>query len=379
MSQEEFLLKWNDHHASFFTIVEDLCRTEQLCDVTLACGGQVFETHKLILSVCSPYFRTLLNSRPDKHPIVYLKDVNPKHLEQLLSYMYRGEINVLQDDLGPLIETARGLQIKGLADAGGDGGGGGNNSRKEQKSGSQNGLASHQHNQPKRSRTTTPTPAPKMPRIEPGSHPGLSVPPLRLPTSPHPAPIPITRVVSPPSPPSHLNIAEEEEDEDEQQPIVEVDPGDNPNIKAEQSWMMASGEDSSEYEIPSEQFEQDMQAEDEQYIQAGNDALSGQQLVVGTPKTMHLNAIGNRSVSYNQESFVTAYYDVLVHGFTITKAAMKHQIPRKTLEYYVKGKATHDSYQKMGLPQPQEVVHQHSQQQYTSGSASEGKSLVETV
>jgi len=280
MSQEEFLLKWNDHHASFFTIVEDLCRTEQLCDVTLACGGQVFETHKLILSVCSPYFRTLLNSRPDKHPIVYLKDVNPKHLEQLLSYMYRGEINVLQDDLGPLIETARGLQIKGLADAGGDGGGGGNNSRKEQKSGSQNGLASHQHNQPKRSRTTTPTPAPKMPRIEPGSHPGLSVPPLRLPTSPHPAPIPITRVVSPPSPPSHLNIAEEEEDEDEQQPIVEVDPGDNPNIKAEQSWMMASGEDSSEYEIPSEQFEQDMQAEDEQYIQAGNDALSGQQLAM---------------------------------------------------------------------------------------------------
>ena len=112
MSQEEFLLKWNDHHASFFTIVEDLCRTEQLCDVTLACGGQVFETHKLILSVCSPYFRTLLNSRPDKHPIVYLKDVNPKHLEQLLSYMYRGEINVLQEDLGPLIETARGLQIK---------------------------------------------------------------------------------------------------------------------------------------------------------------------------------------------------------------------------------------------------------------------------
>jgi hypothetical protein len=42
--------------------------------------------------------------------------------------MYRGEINVLQDDLGPLIETARGLQIKGLADAGGSAGGGGTGS-----------------------------------------------------------------------------------------------------------------------------------------------------------------------------------------------------------------------------------------------------------
>ncbi len=41
MAQEEFLLKWNDHHVSFFNIVEELCRTEQLCDVTLACGGQV--------------------------------------------------------------------------------------------------------------------------------------------------------------------------------------------------------------------------------------------------------------------------------------------------------------------------------------------------
>ena len=38
-------------------------------------------------------------------------------MEQLLQYMYRGEINVLQDDLGPLIETARALQVKGLADA----------------------------------------------------------------------------------------------------------------------------------------------------------------------------------------------------------------------------------------------------------------------
>jgi len=340
MSQEEFLLKWNDHHASFFTIVEDLCRTEQLCDVTLACGGQVFETHKLILSVCSPYFRTLLNSRPDKHPIVYLKDVNPKHLEQLLSYMYRGEINVLQDDLGPLIETARGLQIKGLADAGGDGG----NSQQKQKS-SHNGLPSQPHNQPKRSRTSTPTPAPKMPRIEPGAIARTT-----------PAPIPITRVVSPPG--------QEEEDHS----IVEVDPGENPNVKSE-GWMSAGGDgEIADYEIPSEQFEQDMQAEDEQYIQAGNDALSGQQF---PQKAMHLNAIGNRNVSYNQESFVTAYYDVLIHGFTITKAATKHQIPRKTLEYYVKGKATNDSYQKMGLPQPQEL------QQYAYASEQQASLPVE--
>jgi len=129
--QEEFLLKWNDHHNSFFSIVQDLCASELLTDVTLACGAGepiIFEAHKLMLSVCSTFFRNILTrkSRHQAHPIVFLKDVEPRHMEQLLQYMYRGEINVLQDDLGPLIETARALQVKGLADAPpGAGGGGG--------------------------------------------------------------------------------------------------------------------------------------------------------------------------------------------------------------------------------------------------------------
>lgn len=122
--QEEFLLKWNDHHNSFFSIVQDLCASELLTDVTLACGSGepiIFEAHKLMLSVCSTFFRNILTrKRADRwqsHPIVFLKDVEPRHMEQLLQYMYRGEINVLQDDLAPLIETARALQVKGLADA----------------------------------------------------------------------------------------------------------------------------------------------------------------------------------------------------------------------------------------------------------------------
>ena len=94
-----------------------------------------------------------------------------------------------------------------------------------------------------------------MPRIEPGAIARTT-----------PAPIPITRVVSPPG--------QEEEDHS----IVEVDPGENPNLKSE-GWMSTGGDgEIADYEIPSEQFEQDMQAEDEQYIQAGNDALSGQQV-----------------------------------------------------------------------------------------------------
>jgi len=120
-AEDEFLLKWHDHHQSFFLLVEELVMREQLTDVTLACGHneeqQLLSAHSLMLSVCSPYFRTLLseNRHKEKHHIIHLHGVSSRHMQQLLVYMYRGEISISQDDLGPLIETARCLQIKGLA------------------------------------------------------------------------------------------------------------------------------------------------------------------------------------------------------------------------------------------------------------------------
>jgi len=120
-AEDEFLLKWHDHHQSFFLLVEELVMREQLTDVTLACGHneehQLLSAHSLMLSVCSPYFRTLLseNRHKEKHHIIHLHGVSSRHMQQLLVYIYRGEISISQDDLGPLIETARCLQIKGLA------------------------------------------------------------------------------------------------------------------------------------------------------------------------------------------------------------------------------------------------------------------------
>jgi hypothetical protein len=120
-TEDEFLLKWHDHHQSFFLLVEELVMREQLTDVTLACGDatshQLLSAHSLMLSVCSPYFRTLLseNRHKEKHHIIHLHGVSSRHMQQLLLYMYRGEISISQEDLGPLIETARCLQIKGLS------------------------------------------------------------------------------------------------------------------------------------------------------------------------------------------------------------------------------------------------------------------------
>ncbi len=127
---EDFRLKWNDHHTVFFSTAESLCNGDHLTDITLSCGDQEFSAHKLVLSICSTYFKNLFTPKPmskrrpaDSAAIVYLKDVDPRHMELLLHYMYRGEINVEEAELMDLLATAKGLQIKGLTDGPDDNGG----------------------------------------------------------------------------------------------------------------------------------------------------------------------------------------------------------------------------------------------------------------
>ena len=91
---EDFLLKWNDHHSLFFIGAEELCEKEEFTDVTLAAGDKLFPAHKLVLSICSPYFNQLFKHLGKERSVIYLKDVDHRHLDLLLQYMYKGEIKV---------------------------------------------------------------------------------------------------------------------------------------------------------------------------------------------------------------------------------------------------------------------------------------------
>lgn len=58
----------------------------------------------------------MLQEQYDKHPIFILKDVKYQELRAMMDYMYRGEVNISQDQLTALLKAAESLQIKGLSD-----------------------------------------------------------------------------------------------------------------------------------------------------------------------------------------------------------------------------------------------------------------------
>ena len=56
---EQFSLKWNDFQNNLTTGFQHLLEEEIMLDVSLSAGGQLIQAHKVILSICSPYFKAL--------------------------------------------------------------------------------------------------------------------------------------------------------------------------------------------------------------------------------------------------------------------------------------------------------------------------------
>jgi len=113
-STEKFCLKWNDFESNVSGAFREIREERDFFDVTLACDDNQMEAHKVIISACSPMFRNILRRNPHQHPLLYLKGVKYKELENVLNFMYQGEVNVAQEDLNTFLSVAEELQVKGL-------------------------------------------------------------------------------------------------------------------------------------------------------------------------------------------------------------------------------------------------------------------------
>ncbi|XP_017781111.1 PREDICTED: protein abrupt-like isoform X1 [Nicrophorus vespilloides] len=111
---EQFSLRWNNFHSNLTTGFHDLLEAADMVDVTLAVEGQFLQAHKIVLSICSPYFKQMFKINPCQHPIVILKDITHDNLKDILEFMYLGEVNVMRENLPSFLRTAELLQVKGL-------------------------------------------------------------------------------------------------------------------------------------------------------------------------------------------------------------------------------------------------------------------------
>jgi len=115
-SSKVFRLKWDNHLQNLSCLFDALLEEQKFVDVTLCCDGGMLRAHKIILSSCSPFFDVLLRDHPSNNPIIVMNDVPLAEMKKVLEYMYKGELNVVQDEIESFVETATMLAVRGLSD-----------------------------------------------------------------------------------------------------------------------------------------------------------------------------------------------------------------------------------------------------------------------
>merc|ERR1712129_216814 len=115
---DKFSLLWKDFDSCTRDTFKDLLSDQDFTDVTLACeDDKQLKAHKAILSSCSPFFKRILKKNPHQHPLIYLKGMVYANLEAIIQFMYLGQTEVGQKNLGQFMSDAKELEVKGLTDS----------------------------------------------------------------------------------------------------------------------------------------------------------------------------------------------------------------------------------------------------------------------
>ena len=112
---EKFSLKWNDFKSTVSNSFGILREEKDFFDVTLVSDDErQIPAHKLVLSACSDFFKSILRNNSHSHPLLYLSGIHSTNLSLILDYIYQGEVQIYQEHLDSFLEVAQKLRIEGL-------------------------------------------------------------------------------------------------------------------------------------------------------------------------------------------------------------------------------------------------------------------------
>ena len=115
-ANEQLCLTWSDFSNATWDMLRNLLLRGELADVTLvADDGRLIRTHKFMLKSCSRFFQSLLTVADQQNPIIFLTNIRLKEIQNILKFIYLGQVFLEEADLNLFMTAAEKLQIKGLS------------------------------------------------------------------------------------------------------------------------------------------------------------------------------------------------------------------------------------------------------------------------
>jgi len=112
---EKYCLKRNEFESNIRESFRNLRDAERFFDVTLVTDdGQHMKAHKMMLIAGSDFFSDIFLKAGHSNMLIYLKGISSADFENIIDFLYNGEVNVAQGELTQFLETAQELKVKGL-------------------------------------------------------------------------------------------------------------------------------------------------------------------------------------------------------------------------------------------------------------------------
>ena len=112
MMSDMHSLSWKGFSSNITSCLRDLLNNKNLLDVSLVCEGGQVEAHQLVLSATSALFSDILTkNRLGREAVIYLHMVRMEDLENIVEFMYRGQVNIPTDRMNKFLQTAELLKV----------------------------------------------------------------------------------------------------------------------------------------------------------------------------------------------------------------------------------------------------------------------------
>lgn len=115
MTEEEVTIEWSGFSEALSKDLWQFYLSNQFSDVTISTeDGIDMKSHRIILAMCSAYFRDLFKKNPGPNTIVCLSNMRFSVVKKILALMYRGIVEVPASDVQLFIEAAKYLKLQGF-------------------------------------------------------------------------------------------------------------------------------------------------------------------------------------------------------------------------------------------------------------------------
>ncbi|CAG2183085.1 unnamed protein product, partial [Oppiella nova] len=105
--------KNRNHWSKVCSVLKRFKKDSKFCDFQLKVEDKTFDVHRVILSASSPYFEALFSNDllEKESKYVELKDISAKIFDELIEYIYSGELSINGDNVQELVSVANRLEL----------------------------------------------------------------------------------------------------------------------------------------------------------------------------------------------------------------------------------------------------------------------------